>query len=354
MNWAGRFPSQPRTRFETTEPTRWILPRLLGFFVTFQSSLFLAAANYLSGRIGEILCNCCDRHVDPPPPGGEGRSEGERSSSNTVYSIDPMFQVAAMLCLFVIFQSPRVSAATNDWNASFDAANRLFEQRKYPEAAAAYEKLISAGARSETIYFNLGNALFKAGQVGQGIAAWRAAERMNPRDPSIRFNLQFARKQVTGRETPAGPAWQRALQVLTLNEWTVLATIALWLWFGLLALREWRPALRRTLSGYTATVGTVFLLVGVGLGAAANLQFGTHPAVVITADALVRQSPLEDSKVMHQFRDGTELTVLDRKDFADGAAKQVWLQVREAAGRSGWMRSENVVLINAPALELKP
>jgi len=266
-------------------------------------------------------------------------------------SLDRFVRVGAILCLFVAIQSMTVSAATNDWTSGFDAANRLYEQRKYSEAATSYEKLLSAGARSETICFNLGDAWFKSGQVGRGIAAWRAAERMSPRDPSIRFNLQFARKQVTGSEALAGPAWQRALRVLSLNEWTVLAVIAMWLWFGLLALREWRPALRRGLSGYTATAGAVFLLTGVCLGAAANLQFGAETAVVISADAVVRQSPLEDSKVMHQFRDGTEVTVLDRKDFTDGAAKQTWLQVRDTAARSGWMRSENVMLINPSTLE---
>ena len=267
------------------------------------------------------------------------------------FSVDRLVRVGAILCLFVATQSITVSATTNDWTSGFDAANRLYEQRKYSEAATAYEKLIAGGARSETIYFNLGNAWFKSGHVGRGIAAWRAAERMSPRDPSIRFNLQFARKQVTGSEAPAGPAWQRALRVLSLNEWTVMAVIAMWLWFGLLALREWRPALRRGLSGYTATAGAVFLLVGVCLGAAANLQFGAETAVVIAADTVVRQSPLEDAKVMHQFRDGTEVTVLDRKDFTDGAAKQTWLQVRDTAARSGWMRSENVMLINSSTLE---
>ena len=50
---------------------------------------------------------------------------------------------------------------------SFDAANKLYEQGKFMEAAAGYQRLLESGRRSVVLYFNLGNARFKAGQVGR-------------------------------------------------------------------------------------------------------------------------------------------------------------------------------------------
>jgi Flp pilus assembly protein TadD len=66
------------------------------------------------------------------------------------------------------------------------------------EAAAAYEQILTNGAVSPALYFNLGNAHFKAGQLGRAIAAYRQAERLTPRDPDVRANLQFARNRVQG------------------------------------------------------------------------------------------------------------------------------------------------------------
>src|SRR5260221_5363147 len=123
---------------------------------------------------------------------------------------------------------------------AFDAANNLYEQGKFTDAVAAYERLIETGTVSTALYYNLGNAQFKSGQIGRAIAAYRRAEELSPRDPDVRANLQFARDQAQGPSFSPN-AWQRWLSKLTLNQWTLLATGSLWLWFILLAALQWRP-----------------------------------------------------------------------------------------------------------------
>jgi hypothetical protein len=224
--------------------------------------------------------------------------------------------------------------------SAFDQANKLYEQGKYAEAAAGYEAMIHSGATSPTLYFNLGNACFKAGQKGRAIAAYRQAETLAPRDPSLRFNLQFVRNSVSGRDTVPGTRWQRWLATLTLNEWTALAAGAFWLWFLLLALREFRPAWRKTLSGYTTAAGLAAVLLAACLGAAAFEQANTRSAVVIVPEAIVRYGPLEESQVFYQLRDGMEVSVLDEKQISGNEA---WLQVQDNAHRVGWLKRDQVI-----------
>ena len=252
------------------------------------------------------------------------------------------FRVLVCLAAVLLLAAP---AALAEDTATFDAANKLYEQGKFIEAAAAYQQLLPANPRSETLCFNLGNARFKAGQIGRAIAAYRQAERLSPREPGVRFNLQFARKKVSGGDAPVGPAWQRASAALTLNEWTLLAAAALWLWFVLLALREWRPSWRSALSGYTATTGGVLLLLVGCVAAAANFHFNTTAAVVVVQDAILRSGPLEEAKVLRQLRDGVEVTVLDQKELALGDQKQTWLQVRDGANAPGWLKSDQVIVL---------
>jgi uncharacterized protein YgiM (DUF1202 family) len=78
---------------------------------------------------------------------------------------------------------------------------------------------------------------------------------------------------------------------------------------------------------------------------AADLRFNTVSAVVIAPEAIVRSGPLEEARVLHQFRDGIEVTVLDQKDLGAGEQKQVWLQVQDGANRSGWLKSDQVAVI---------
>src|SRR5438034_268991 len=161
----------------------------------------------------------------------------------------------ALLCLILLLLCAGNVARADDVSTAFDQANQLYEEGKFAEAATAYAKMLRPGQASPALYFNLGNALFKAGQVGRAVLNYRLAERLAPRDPDIRANLKFARSSVATGATPTPSWWQRCTSRLALDERTRLTSGALWLWLGLLTLGQWRPALRKSLSGYTATAG---------------------------------------------------------------------------------------------------
>lgn len=258
------------------------------------------------------------------------------------------------LCAVVLFLSislQSVSSAGSDFAPAFDQGNRMYEQGKFAEAANAYEALLQKGHRSAALYYNLGNAFFKAGHNGRAIVAYRQAQKLTPRDPNIRFNLQFVRKRITGFETEHESWWQRWLANLTLNEWTLIAVAAYWLWAALLVLREFRPALRTALRGYTATAGLMFVAFAACLVAAANLSLSVTEAVVVVPNAVVRRGPLEESPVSYQLPDGSEVRVVDQKELQIGDKKQLWLQVRDSRG-VGWLQSDQVVRIDPPMRKL--
>lgn len=229
----------------------------------------------------------------------------------------------------VIFSGALAVRAGDVVSADFDSANRLYAQNQFAEAAAAYDQILTNGAVSPVLYFNQGNAYFKAGQLGRAIAAYRQAERFTPRDPDLRANLQFARNRVQGPTIKAA-AWQRGLNQLSLNEWTGLAVASFWLTFALLVARQLKPALRPVLRSWTwiASVSTVLLFSLVGF--AAKQSFTSPTAIVNTPDATVRTSPFDESPAAFTAHDGAELRVLDRKDD--------WVQVTDDDRRVGWLK----------------
>ena len=248
----------------------------------------------------------------------------------------PRFCLAAHFCLAAIFLLwwPLTSGAQIS-ASGFEAANKLYEEGKFAEAALAYQKLVQTGETSAALYFNLGNALFKSGQIGRAIIAYRQSQQLAPRDPDVRANLQFARNQAQGPTLGLNP-WQRWLRRLSLNEWTLLASAALWCWLLLLAAQQWRPAWRASLKGLTLAFMLSSALLGAGLGAAWFQARSVRHAIVVTRDAVVRHGPLDESQTAFTLHDGAELKVLDQKDD--------WLQVGTDARRIGWLRRDQVVL----------
>jgi tetratricopeptide (TPR) repeat protein len=225
-------------------------------------------------------------------------------------------------------------APAADASADFDSANKLYAEGKYSEAADLYQKIAAGGAVSPELLFNLGNAEFKAGETGRAIAAYARAERLAPRDPDVRANLQFARNQLPGGDSVRADWCARLLGRLTLNEWAVGASVCLWVFFGLLALRELRPAWRGPLRQFTVLAGSAAAVLWLGTAA---LGFDRHlnpVAVVVNHDAMVRGGPLDDAQTAFTARDGAELTVLDVRDD--------WLQVGDGHQRIGWVKRDAV------------
>ena len=100
----------------------------------------------------------------------------------------PIVALGALILLYgnVTAQAPSPAELMSD-------ANERFSRGEYAEAAQQYESLIADGFRDAALYYNLGNTYFEQEEVGRAILNYLRAERLSPRDPDIRANLELAR-----------------------------------------------------------------------------------------------------------------------------------------------------------------
>ncbi|MDB6058921.1 MAG: hypothetical protein JWO95_2765 [Verrucomicrobiales bacterium] len=241
--------------------------------------------------------------------------------------------VISVICLLLF----ATGANAQDLDSMFTQANRMYEQGRFNDAAMAYDNLIQVGVTSPALYFNAGNAWFKAGQTGHAIVDYRKAEKLAPRDPDIRANLQFARKQVVN-SVPAlpGTPWTRWMNQISVNEWTIAASVSLAMFFIIMAIQQIRPATRKALK---TPAGAVCLITAC-LALCLYLDYTntqTKSGVVTTAEAVVRRGPFDESQSAFTVRDGAELLVVDAKDN--------WLQVADTAHHTGWIRTNQLSVI---------
>ena len=83
-----------------------------------------------------------------------------------------------------------VSIATN-----WEAANQLYAEGNYADAAEQYEAILEETPTAE-VYYNLGNAYFKTGEIARAILSYERALRLKPNYPDCKHNLAFAQAKI--------------------------------------------------------------------------------------------------------------------------------------------------------------
>lgn len=115
----------------------------------------------------------------------------------------------------------------------------------YTTAQDALLGLVESGITNGSMYYNLGNAYLKDGQIGPAILWYERAERLMPGDPDLEFNLAYARTlAVDAAEESESPLmkviffWRQRVSSTTI-QWISLAVNGI-LW-GFLILGALRP-----------------------------------------------------------------------------------------------------------------
>jgi hypothetical protein len=229
-----------------------------------------------------------------------------------------------------------LSAAIAAPSDDFTAANQLYNDGKFIEAAAVYEKIEPKTAH---VYYNLGNAWFRQNKLGLAILNYAQARRLAPRDPDIVANLKFAQQRLGVDEINAPPrALQRLLRSIigsrTASEWSAGELVGLWLLALAIGTRVYFPKLR---TGVLIIAVVGFVGFGFSTFALSYQVIGdrtTPQAIVATGETEARFAPVPDSTVHFRLAEGTQVSI--REDRGQ------WLYVERADGQQGWIKSEAV------------
>ena len=211
-----------------------------------------------------------------------------------------------------------------------EAANDHYLAGEYAAAAQGYGTLIQTGHASGDLYYNLGNARYREGELAQAVLAWKRAEWLLPRDGDILANLDRARGQaVDGIATDSGPRIYFLSRMLSVGE---QAWAAAWL-LGLLGLLfGWRRARAgASLSIPVVLLGVPGALLLVSAAGEMHRQTRQTPAVLV-APHVEATSAGEGGVALFELNAAAEVVILERV----GDKRLISLP----DGRRGWVPAE--------------
>jgi tetratricopeptide (TPR) repeat protein len=218
----------------------------------------------------------------------------------------------------------------------YEQANSLYQQGKVAEARDLYESIVQNGHVSGDIYYNLGNAHYKTGNIAKAILSYERARRLMPSDEDLRHNLQLANLLITDRIEPAPrlfvwDTWDGVKNMVSTRTATWLAYFV----FIVLALSVSLTVVARTYrlrkAGFVASVVTGLTLVVFLTFLFAKIADDrrTDEAIVLASITTVKNSPDSRSSDAFVLHAGVKIQIID--SVSD------WVKIRLADGKVGWM-----------------
>ena len=227
-----------------------------------------------------------------------------------------------------------VSRAQND----FDIANAAYAEGRYEEAAELYQALLDEQPDA-TLYYNLGNARFKQGELAQAILNYERALRLNPNHKDAQYNLAFAQSKITDNIEEHDfflSAWARVIRNnLRERTWLILSIVLFILALTgiLLFLLGREPWLRKT-AFHIAWIALLFSLI-TGLNAYSLHQRDTlrNEAIITQGVVNAKSSPDRSGTDLFTVHEGTKVTI--RETLGE------WCNIR-VGQNEGWIKQQNM------------
>jgi len=218
-----------------------------------------------------------------------------------------LFNLSCMLVCILDASSTFAQSPTQ-----FAAANQEYATEHFNEAISHYQALVHSGQWSANLFYNLGNAYFRAGDFGNAILNYERALALDRHHPETQANLGVVRDEARALELlPSLP--ERYLRFASANQYAIAAAIAFWL--GIFCVTRLIFTQRRSnaaiafsilsLSIFVASVSAVYWIDNGSRGRA---------LAIVTADGVeARLATADTANSVLALPPGSEIKILSKR-----------------------------------------
>ena len=232
--------------------------------------------------------------------------------------------------------------AADPLEALFLEANEAFDQGDYPTAIALYDSVYAQGYESITLYYNMGNAYFKNGELAQAIRNYERVIKFDPDHEDALYNLRLANLRVVDNIEPVPDLlfsrWgKELLNSRSSSQWAIISIITLWLSLLAVGLLLYNPSpMIKRISFFASIIFLLMAISSVSMGLRRlGFEKNSKAAIIYTPNAYVKSGPSNEGTDLFILHEGVKVSILE--ESAD------WLRIKLVDGKVGWV-PENVLL----------
>jgi tetratricopeptide (TPR) repeat protein len=253
-----------------------------------------------------------------------------------------MRMIRVILLILFLYSGALYSQENN--TQLWEKANAFYTTEDYQQAISLYEKILSSGHESAKLYFNLGNAYYKAGNINKAILNYERAKLLAPNDENIDFNIRMANQfVVTSIEPLPQPFFLRwrtsVINMYPSDKWSVISIISFVLFLLLTGL---------FIFSRIVTIRRISFLLGIVMVIFSGFTFSfaskqkkkiedRKHAIVFCPRVTVKSSPSQTGTDLFLIYEGLKVEITD--------SIGTWKEIKLVDGNEGWLTDSCIVKI---------
>lgn len=232
--------------------------------------------------------------------------------------------VLAMLAL--------TSSAFAQSDTQFAKANQEYARGNFKAAIEAYQAVVHSGNWNAALFYDLGNAYFRAGDLGRAVLNYERALALEPGHPETQANLRIVRDEARALEL--SPGWpERALRFANVNQYAIATAVVFWVAaFGIVAMIFSQR--RRRLVVISLLLLAISACLTYMLSAIENGGRGRSLAIITGTDVQARLATADNAGSVLALPPGSEIAILRQRGD--------WIYATLPNNLSGWIQARSV------------
>lgn len=212
--------------------------------------------------------------------------------------------ICVAACALLFTAALQAEPAPSD---TFTQANEEFAAGRFREAIELYDQAIESGLTNATVFYNLGNAWFRAGDPGRAVLNYERALALQPGHPEATANLELVREKARGLQLRKNRLEAMTARI-TSNQFAIAAAISFWIAaFAVAALLFSRS--RRAPLIALATLAAIFCAATIS-ALYVRERRAARAAIVIGAGVEARLAAADNTGTVLVLPPGSEIRVL--------------------------------------------
>ena len=255
-----------------------------------------------------------------------------------------MKKLIALIILTITYSAASASSLAQQ-------ADSAYNKQEYVKAISLYKEAMTTDGVSPQLYYNLGNAYYRTGKLGQAVINYERALKLDPSMDDARANLRFVNTQIIDKPEDDSTFFDnihtKVVAWMSPNAWAWTAFVLFLIALGCVALYMFSSNVVARKSGFFGgfIVLIIFAYATVIAAQTASAPFKHNSAIIVTPTANLCTTPGVNSgkgaKII-PLHEGTHVEIVDSMEMPGDTISPLWYEVKINNSTRAWTQASDI------------